>query len=942
MYQLDILVQHCDALLLAEVAGWVHNWDKCIDMKLASDWKKGSRVDQNKIHQWQQRGSSLSPGNFASCLQNLNLNLCASQGDLKTIAEIGREPSKAKQSGNLLAKALGKSHDAAHVEKELGDQENVSLATDWLSSPFGWENVQPDNLLMRLLDEPTQTLQGFTPQSRNDLLIALREVFSEAWGDTRRPINEVTLWDWSSIVAALYRAELARCVLTSNSRQYNDIAWRLLSVRVNGLDYLLGVSGIPDLLARRALLKDAWDKVQTLLEETYPMGLEVYRDENGPVFVVPDIDDLLQNAQDNGKTLREFVLEAFAQGTVQGQTDLALAKEIVPDPFADPKPWKVQPAPQELPPIAKHLEHQPATTADPNWLRDVWQKRHDDICTVCGLRPQGPDLKAKERNLCDVCEQRRADRARDWRTQWLSATIWLDEVADDKGRFALIVGSFDLTHWLSGACVRSLLVREPNQQNGYHADTIAKNPSFARLRRIWETTRAFWQEVGPTDNMQRLQDSVIGKHAGTAQPRLEITGQVKPAAPGSHLELYHAYELVLSDGVSLSALWDGQQFITCDNLPYLSRRMRSDIQTVLKPGSKMRIEVPGGYGATRTRWGTITIASTSVSGDTFVRAIPLLAEPRVFLALVPADRALDVVGAIRTKYEREMGKVRNRLPLHLGVVFAPWRTPLRAVLDAGRQMLRLRANAQGWEVVCCARKTVNQGDPLPPRFAPDQQGQFAEWFEVTLQHAAHQVTWHVPALMGDGQTEDLWYPYAFLDVAAEPVDRTRRFTAHNPWTGQDGWLIHAAELQPGDRVFFTPSTFDFEFLDTTARRFDVHYDDQGRRTRRTRPFYLDDFERMEALWGMMKRLSRTQRYQVVRTIEEMRELWFGADHEWRSPSDPTFRQFAADTLAGAEWPKDQPWKTIPDQQRERLIEAAARGELADWFELHEQILKEEK
>ncbi len=638
MYQLDILVQHCEALLLAEVAGWVHDWDKCIDMKLASDWKEGSRVDQKKIREWQQRGGSLSPGNFASCLQNLNLNLCASQGDLKTIAEIGREPSKAKQSGNLLAKALGKSHDAAHVEKELGDQENVSLATDWLSSPFGWENVQPDNLLMRLLDKPTQTLQGFAPQSRNDLLIALREVFSEAWGDTRRPINEVTLWNWSSIVAALYKAELARCVLKSNSsRQYNDIAWRLLSVRVNGLDYPLGVSGIPDLLARRALLKDAWDEVQTLLEKTYPMGLEVYRDENGPVFVVPDIDDLLQNAQTNGKTLRELILEAFARGTVQERTDLAMAKEIVPDPFADPKPRKGQPAPQELPPIVRHLERQPATTADPNWLRDVWQNRHDDICTVCGLRPQGPDLKAKERNLCDVCEQRRADRARDWRSQWLSTTIWFDEVADDNGRFALIVGSFDLTHWLSGACVRSLLVREPNQQNGYHADKIAKNPSFARLRRIWETTRAFWQEVGPTDNMQRLQDSVIGQHAGPAQPRLEITGQVQPAAPGSHLEPYHAYELVLSDGVSLSVLWDGHQFITCDNLPYLSRRMRSDIQSVLKSDSEMSITVPGGYGATRTRWGTITIVATSKSSSAFVRAIPLLAEPRVFLALVPAD-----------------------------------------------------------------------------------------------------------------------------------------------------------------------------------------------------------------------------------------------------------------------------------------------------------------
>jgi hypothetical protein len=237
---------------------------------------------------------------------------------------------------------------------------------------------------------------------------------------------------------------------------------------------------------------------------------------------------------------------------------------------------------------------------------------------------------------------------------------------------------------------------------------------------------------------------------------------------------------------------------------------------------------------------------------------------------------------------------------------------------------------------------VNKGDPLPSRFTPDQQRQFAEWFEVTLQHADHRVTWHVPALMSDGQTEDLWYPYVFLRETNESVDRSRRFKAPNPWTGQDGWLIHAAELQPGDPVFFTPSTFDFEFLDTTARRFDVHYDEQGRRPRRTRPFYLEDIDRMEELWGVIRRLSRTQRHQVVRTIEETRELWFGADRDSRSSSDPTFKRFVADTLAGAEWPKNQPWKAILDRQRERLIDAGARGELADWFELHEQILKEEK
>ena len=35
-----------------------------------------------------------------------------------------------------------------------------------------------------------------------------------------------------------------------------------------------------------------------------------------------------------------------------------------------------------------------------------------------------------------------------------------------------------------------------------------------------------------------------------------------------------------------------------------------------------------------------------------------------------------------------MGKVRNRLPLTLGVVYGGRRTPLASLLDAGRRMLR--------------------------------------------------------------------------------------------------------------------------------------------------------------------------------------------------------------------------------------------------------------
>lgn len=144
----------------------------------------------------------------------------------------------------------------------------------------------------------------------------------------------------------------------------------------------------------------------------------------------------------------------------------------------------------------------------------------------------------------------------------------------------------------------------------------------------------------------------------------------------------------------------------------------------------------------------------------------------------------------------------------------------------------------------------------------------------------------------------------------------------------------------GWKTWIRPSRFDFEFLDTTARRFEIVYDANGRRPRRTRPFYLEDLERLETLWTYMARLTKTQRHQVVRTIEATREAWYGQDREHESAKDEVFEQFVADTLAGATWPPKQSWDSIGEDWQKRLIQAGVRGELADLAELHMEILKE--
>jgi hypothetical protein len=303
------------------------------------------------------------------------------------------------------------------------------------------------------------------------------------------------------------------------------------------------------------------------------------------------------------------------------------------------------------------------------------------------------------------------------------------------------------------------------------------------------------------------------------------------------------------------------------------------------------------------------------------------------MALVPADRSLDILQQIKLKYEREMGKVRNRLPLHLGAVYFSRRTPLRAALDAGQAMLKRQSVPRIWQV------TATQQGALPSAKSQLAAGthQFQHTITLTLQEGGNTIDWHVPAVMGDGTTPDNWYPYVFFQQDSngnsQPTGRQRAF---NDTHGK--WLVHAGDLQVGDQVTFVPSTFDFEFLDTTARRFEIHYDADGRRaSRRTRPFYLEDLDRLETLWGYLKQLQPAQRYQVVSTIEATREAWHGTDSNGQSLTDPVFRQFVADTLAGAEWRGDA-WQS--QDARDRLIQAGVRGELADLLELRMEIMKE--
>ena len=1009
-FSLQVLADKREALLLAEVAAWLHMLGKfhedflngrrrSLDIEIPSDLTKAyPQLDK------------LLRGTWAGEIWK-QLGITELQDDDKPLSvfELIKE-HRNRNAPTGLQRLMQDAHGrGAGTEKGTlnrffpGQQGDV-----FLSTALGHEPRQPIDLsavqrerqaLYAFLEERLTQLKNTNGKVnwsvfRRDFISRLENAFRLSVAETRRPINDITLFDQTFASVAFLKAALAQILLRGwHEPKQKDVAnkyhWRILRVGLDGLRFWGQAARLNDLLSRKGILQQALNEVKTLLEATYPLGMEMYRDENGSLFIVSDVENLLEYQAD-GRSLRDHLQEiAHKQLTSEAAFDLELS----------PRTRNMlsfgQMATQELAPPAP----------SPDWvpeLDQLWRKEGpQDICPVCGLRPQGPDPKSLERKVCRICEQRRSDRSKAW-VHEMETTIWTNEVADTNGRMVLIAGRFGLDDWLTGKTFSSVMafdlstrklrdeernnkeylfdyrqfiseiqqalsLRKRRQTFGnwvplldnlilknargglnkfpdiyklYVSDTdlnqkieqahlfalalMRQQPSPARLRRVWETTRAFWQET----------EQWILEQLSDDRRRLKIYLTDKPKKLGP----YHVYDLQLGE-TELDVVWvppqNGEEgyLLSADNLGYIARRLgaEKEVYTNLAEAVKFvqeqlqRQKQPVLYnpdaGAAEERVNLlegIGFRELQYQENRYATAIPILAEPRSFMMLVPADKTQEIVAHIKAKYEREMGKVRNRLPLALNLVFFERKTPLIAVLDAARAMLGRKLDSEQWTV---AAKT--DLSPLP-------EGNPRE-VRLTLKRNGRQITVKIPTVMGDGATFDPWYPY--WRVEGKPTDRRYWFI------GPDGehW-VHVKDLRKGDTVYFTPATMDYLWLDSAARRFDAAYDEQGGH----RPWTLENFAALEALWQKhITRLSKTQIKQILQTIESARERWFRRDREGKSATDKTFRQFVKNTLAIAAWPKDHRWKDIPEPTRQALTAAAARGELTDLEELHFGIMKED-
>jgi len=927
------------------------------------------------------------------------------------------------QNGARALRLFERSHDAASgAEKEIGleveqeaesktenekdddakKEEAIHINADkqpfeetYLSTVFGYERkIDLSGLKKRRESFLEVLITNYCDRRR--LLTGTEATLVEGLGDTRRPINDVTLWDISISAAAFFKAAIAKAILKEGGwtdplkllddewdYASNPPKWRLLALRFNGFDFLLSAHRVSDLMARRDLLMEVIDAVKKVTEVELPLANEVYRDEAGIVLLAPDVSNLLDR-EIGTQPLSNYLIERF---NTAGDAPLDGEINFIPELSDAASGEKIRIGDVLGKPI------QPLT-ARPSAVAGWWTgSQNDEVCTVCGLRPIAYGVNcvykpeqveyhqraAKDRKVCGYCLKRREGRSQQWAMNLGATTIWIDEVADTNARGALLVGQFDLDDWLNGKLVRTLAVGLDDSNKPQ-----PKNPSFARIRRVWETTRNFWQEVLPTDEDRDIKQSEVGKLIGKIGPRLSIRAAITDDLR-KRLGAYHAYELNLGQ-TRLSVVWDRnrKQFISADNLVYVAlqlgwempkqkeqeqvkeywlRRYREAANELVRQMKRMPsivLEEPPGYGGMNRELGTLEgIKLESLQESVYTPVVPILSEPRTFMALFPGDLTLDVVDLIRQKYEREMSKVYNRLPLHIGVVYFPRRTPLRAVLEAGKRMLELpeaSITKEDWQVA----EEPKTGTKDKAASYLRESAHFERWHEVILQNGDRKVTLHVSTVMGDGKTQDKWYPYFWVKTPADshPIEERKRAMEHDnsaEWIpilqsdsadSKEKW-VHVEALAQGDRVQFTPSTFDFEWLDTAGRRFEVAYSNQGQRyVRSLRPYLLDDVETIRRAWGRLagdterglEGLSANQIHTLRDRIRSKREAWKAGS------GDEAFRNFCRQVLLRAGWKDDEhPAKgsKIDPPDIDQLVEWAVSGFLEDVIELYLGIMKQQ-
>ncbi|OGF68318.1 MAG: hypothetical protein A2Y62_11510 [Candidatus Fischerbacteria bacterium RBG_13_37_8] len=685
-------------------------------------------------------------------------------------------------------------------------------------------------------------------QLRSNIIKDTKKHYLKFLGETRRPANDVTLWDHSYSVATLFKCAVAKNILDCSNSSFDplDFSWKILSADFNALSILGKGIKIGDILGYKKKIEDAFDKVKEIVEEEYPLGNEIYRDNSGIYLLIPDIEI---------KELKELTISRLIEIEPELMPEITV-KEIFNLQSSNYK-FDCKNQPQipgdikgqrrnfendkkrsllKILPEAREITLQEVSYPSSSErffsekFMDDWSDK--EVCPICRLRPMKENSEG-----CKHCLDRRVRRAKNWIKDYPKQTIWLDEVSDHNDRIVLLTGCFVLDNWLDGSLIRTMAIK--------NNALTSKNPSPARIRRCWETTQEF---IKSTIFANILSNFTYGKESLNLElrnKRIQFKLDQKPKImEGATCD-------VDLKGIRLSPACidkNSGTFISTINLQILEK------WGYIVGGQKGRI---------------LDAKPADEKFQEYLPYVQIYDSPDQFMAIVPAYDALDIAAKIVEEYEIQFSKVRDRLPFHIGIIAFHRRIPLYVAMDAGKKLIDAFKKSKEIEasVVSPPQEIDTNIDTAYKKFGH-------KVIKLKLitnpSYSSVPLEWVVSCSTGDPVQDDEWHPY--LRYSGRNSNRGNYSFDY----GNGNYVVHVKKLQLNDCIKIEGSYFKLAYLENAAERFKV---DEKLRS-------LGDVKRLDELWNDVacilksKNLGISQMYAFWHEVMKRYEDYKG-DSVWQ-------------------------------------------------------------
>ncbi len=464
-----------ETVLLAELGAWLHDLGKLsskfvlhfVDKTIEWDHEKIFSYDENTIscvlRNWLKHGR-LENGHTSleSLIQGHH------HSDWETLTHWQR----------LLVRADGNESG----EDEYNASGSPQCKPVQRATVFGREdeldlpNMDAERLALYAQLEPCLTT---APYDRDAVWKLLRAVFNNGLGKTQRAANDIRLDQHVWGVASRFKAFVARDLLDPPEEKGGKPEirnkFRILTVQWDSWEAITPFARLSDVAGRVALLVNVRDALRHAIETEYAIGNRIYEDDDGIHFLVADLewgnelDTLVYkivNEKSGGELLPVVTLSDPTERVTLLAHQMAEARKTLP--IVGAPEW---------------------TTT---WQGDV----ETEVCPVCRRRPAKiVDVDGQRQALpCKFCEdcreaglkQRQAGGDKP-STDKPGGTLWNGEIADARGKTALIVARFDLEDWLKGDFLHTLFITSPQ-------DMIHSYPDMMDLAR-WQCVQAGAREL---------------------------------------------------------------------------------------------------------------------------------------------------------------------------------------------------------------------------------------------------------------------------------------------------------------------------------------------------------------------------------------------------------------------------------------------------------------